>query len=72
MAEMPKLIRNRFGESATWDARQKPNKFFVAELVFDLSDGKGIEGLIRSAEFPSEEAALNSLEKHLRDILGEK
>lgn len=68
MFETTKMIKNRFGDTASITTRLK-NGMYKAELLFDL-DPLGVEGLVRTGPYLSEQEAVNALNKKLSHIMG--
>lgn len=71
MTTVSKLIQNRFGATASIQTRPTKNNRWKAELIFDVEEF-GLEGLIRTSEFLTEEEAVKALNKKLLHIAGEK
>lgn len=71
MFPVTKMIQNRFGLTSSVQTRVTKNRRWKAELVFDVEE-HGLEGLIRTGEFLTEEEAVSALNKKLLHIMGEK
>lgn len=70
MTTVSKMIQNRFGKSASIQIRPFKGQY-KAELVFDVGEF-GVEGLVRTGLFLSEQEAVNALNRDLLHIMGEK
>lgn len=70
MTTVSKMIQNRFGKTASIQTRLVKGQY-KAELIFDIEEF-GAEGLVRTGLFLSEQEAVNSLNKRLLHIMGDR
>lgn len=68
-----KMIQNRFGKTATIQTRPsgKSKNRWKAELIFDVEEF-GLEGLIRTGEFLTEQESIDALNKKILHVMGDR